>query len=189
MDKRDKELKKIKDEVLKCRKCNLYKKRKYPVIGEGNHKAKIILIGEAPGATENLTGHPFCGAAGKILDELFSLIGRERKDVFVCNILKCQPPGNRNPRKQEIESCAPFLLRQIEVIKPRVICTLGNFSTTFIFRQYGLEDKIKGISHLHGKIFEAEKTTIIPFYHPAVATYNANMKKILIKDFQILKNF
>jgi DNA polymerase len=100
----DEQLRKIKDDVLKCQKCSLFKTRKFPVIGQGNHQAKIVFIGEAPGASENLTGVPFCGAAGKILDELLESVGIKREDVYIANILKCRPPGNRNPEKKEIEA-------------------------------------------------------------------------------------
>ncbi|MCK4453942.1 uracil-DNA glycosylase [Candidatus Parcubacteria bacterium] len=191
VEKIEKELRKIKDEVLRCQKCVLYQTRTYPVIGEGNHQAKIVFIGEAPGESEDKTGRPFCGAAGKVLDELLNSAGIERTDVYICNILKCRPPENRNPKIEEIEACTPYLLKQIEIIKPKVICTLGNFSTAFIFEKYGLKDKIEGISKIHGNVFEAKtlfgSLKIIPLYHPAAATYNPNMKETLKKDFQILK--
>jgi len=192
IEKIEEELRKVKDEVLECKKCFLYKTRTYPVIGEGNHQAKIVFIGEAPGASEDKTGRPFCGAAGKILDELLNSAGIKRQDVYICNILKCRPPANRNPKTEEIEACTPYLLRQIEIIKPKAICALGNFSTSFIFEKYGLKDKIEGISRIHGKVFEVKtlfgSLKIIPLYHPATATYNPNMKEILKKDFQVLKN-
>ncbi len=188
---RDEKLKKIKNEVLKCRKCSLYKTRTYPVIGEGSHQAKIMFIGEGPGFNEDKTGRPFCGAAGKILDELLESAGIKREEIYICNILKCRPPNNRNPKKEEIESCTLYLERQIEIIKPKIICTLGNYSTVFIFEKFGLKDKIQGISKIHGKIFKSSNLfgsfDIIPFYHPAVVAYNQNMKEILKKDFQILK--
>ncbi len=185
----EEELKKIKEEVLNCKKCSLYKTRIYPVIGEGNHQAKMIFIGESPGAQENKTGRPFCGAAGKILDEVLESIGIKRKEVYICNILKCKPPRNRNPQKEEIEACVSYLERQIEIIKPKIICTLGNYSTAYIMEKYGLKDKIQGISKIRGKVFEIENLKIIPLYHPAVATYNPNMKEILKKDFKILEKF
>ncbi len=189
----EKQLKKIKDDVLKCQKCSLYQTRKFPVIGQGNHQAKIVFIGEAPGASENLTGVPFCGAAGKILDELLESVGIKREDVYIANILKCRPPGNRNPEKKEIEACTPYLEKQIEIINPKVICALGNFSTGFILEKYGLKDQIQGISKIHGNIFdpvnESGSLKIISFYHPAAAAYNSNMKEILKKDFEILKEF
>jgi len=193
----DNELKKIKDEVLNCKKCSLYeeriKNRFYPVIGEGNHQAKIIFVGEAPGLQEAKTGRPFCGAAGKILDELLESVSIKREDVYVTNLLKDRPPDNRDPLKEEIEACIPYLERQIEIIKPEVICPLGRFAMEFLMEKYGLKDQVQGISKIHGKIFEARtlfgSTKIISLYHPAVATYNPNMKEILKKDFKVLEKF
>ncbi len=185
-------LKKIKDEVVGCRKCPLSRERikdkYYPVIGEGNHYTKIIFIGEAPGMQEAKTGRPFCGQAGKILDELLESAGIKREEIYICNILKCRPPGNRNPQSQEIEACTPYLERQIEIIKPKVLCTLGNYSTGFIMKKYSLEAQIQGISRIHGKVFNTDSLKIIPLYHPAVVAYNANMKETLKQDFKVLKN-
>ncbi len=193
LEKVEQELKKIKDEVVNCRKCSLYKTRTYPVIGEGNHQAKIMFIGEAPGFQEDKTGRPFCGAAGKILDELLESVEIKREDVYIANLLKDRPPNNRDPQKEEIEACVPYLERQIEIIKPEVICPLGRYSMKFLMERFGLKDEIEPISKIHGKVFEAktlfQKLKIIPFYHPAVATYNPNMKEILKKDFKILEKF
>ncbi len=187
----EKELKKIKEEVIACQKCSLYKMRKYPVVGEGNHQAKIIFVGEAPGAQENMTGRPFCGAAGKILDELLNLTGIEKRDVYIANILKCRPSENRDPKEEEIAACSPYLERQIEAIQPKIICPLGRYAMNFLMEKFGLKEQIQPISKIHGKIFETEKFSqkikIIPFYHPAVAAYNINMKKTLKEDFKILK--
>lgn len=193
----EEEFRKIKEEVSSCKRCSLYKERVkggfYPVVGEGNYQAKIMLVGEAPGLNEARTGRPFCGAAGKILDELLGSIGIKREEIYITNILKDRPPGNRNPKKEEIEACTPYLERQIEVVKPEVICTLGNYSTAFIMDKYGLKNYIQGISKIHGKIFAVknlfQKIKIIPLYHPAVATYNINMKEILKKDFKVLEKF
>ncbi len=189
----EQELKKIKEEIINCRKCSLYKTRNYPVIGEGNHQAKIVFVGEGPGSSEDRTGYPFCGAAGKILDELLNAVEIKREEVYICNILKCRPPGNRDPQKEEIEACVPYLEKQIEIIKPEVVCPLGRFAMEFLMEKFGLKDQIQGISKIHGKVFESrslfQKITLIPFYHPAVATYNANMKEVLKKDFQVLKKF
>jgi len=186
-----KELKEIKDEVIACKKCPLYEYRKknkfYPVIGEGNHRAEIMFIGEAPGFNEAKTGRPFCGAAGKILDELLESVGIKREEVYITNVVKDRPPNNRDPNSEEVKAYSPFLKRQIDIIKPKVICSLGNCSTDFIFKKYGLEGKIQGISKVHGKVFSVDKINIIPLYHPAAATYNPNMKEIMKKDFQILK--
>ncbi len=193
----EKQLKKIKEEVINCKKCNLYEKRVkntfYPVVGEGNHQAGIIFIGEAPGLQEAKTGRPFCGASGKILDQLLESAGIERKDVYITNILKDRPPDNRDPEEQEIKACFPYLEKQIEAIKPKVICLLGRHSMQTLMEKYGLEAEIQGISKIHGKVFEAKasfgKIKIIPLFHPAVAVYNPNMKDELKKDFQILKEF
>lgn len=186
-------IEKLKKEIKACKKCPLYKSRKNPVVGEGSLNAKIMFIGEAPGASEDATGRPFCGAAGKVLDELLESAGIERSQVYIANILKCRPPGNRNPRAEEIRACTFYLERQIRIINPEVICTLGNFATSFIFKKYGLTDKLEGISKLHGKVFSAgdlfTQIKIIPLYHPAVATYNINMKEILKRDFQLLKSY
>ncbi|PIR02796.1 MAG: uracil-DNA glycosylase [Candidatus Nealsonbacteria bacterium CG_4_9_14_3_um_filter_35_11] len=191
---------KIKNEVLNCKKCSLYKERVkngfYPVIGEGNHKAKIIFVGEAPGFNEARTSHPFCGAAGKILGQLLKSVAIERKEVYITNILKDRPANNRVPKPEEIKACGPYLDRQIKIIKPKIVCTLGNYSTKYIFKKYGLEDEIQGISKIHGKIFSAfgkdgqfNGVKIIPLYHPAVVVYNQNMKQALEKDFKILEKF
>ena len=195
MTKKEKEekLKEIREEVINCKKCSLYKTRNYPVIGEGNHEAKIMFVGEAPGLQEDRTGRPFCGAAGKILDELLNSIGLKREEVYISNLLKCRPPQNRDPQKEEITSCAPYLERQIEIIGPRIICPLGRYSMKFLMEKFGLKNEIQPISKIHGKVFEVKNLfwniKIIPLYHPAVATYNPNMKKILERDFQVLKRF
>lgn len=163
------------------------------MVGEGSHFAKIMFVGEGPGLNEAKTGRPFCGAAGKILDELLGSIGIERKSVYITNIIKDRPPGNRDPNLEEIEACAPFLLRQIEIIRPKVICPLGNYANTFLLTEFGLIDKIEGISKIHGKVFKVRadygEVEIISMYHPAVAVYNINMKNTLKDDFKILKKY
>jgi uracil-DNA glycosylase family 4 len=196
MENRTEQLRKIKDEIVAAKNSPLYdfrvKNNFLPVIGEGDHYAKIMFIGEAPGKNEALTGRPFCGAAGRILDELLQSIDIDRKNVYVTNIVKDRPPFNRDPLPEEIEFYAPFLVRQIEIIKPEVIATLGRFSMAYIMKKFGLESELKSISVMHGKIFNAETsygiTKIIPFYHPAVAVYGTS-KEILKKDFKILQSF
>ncbi len=187
----EKQLKKIKQEVLVCQKCSLYKNRIYPVIGEGNHQARIAFIGEAPGFSEAKTGHPFCGPSGKILDELLDSIGIKRQDVYITNLLKDRPPDNRDPEMEEIKACYPYLKKQIEVIKPGVICLLGRHSMRFLMKKFGLEKEIQPISKIHGQVFQSNKllegVKIIPLYHPAVSVYNVNMRSVLMEDFQILK--
>jgi len=185
------ELQKIKEEILNCKKCPLYKTRILPVIGEGNHRAKIVFVGEAPGLNEAKTGRPFCGAAGKILDELLNSVGIERKEVYITNLLKDRPPNNRDPRKEEIITCAPFLERQIKIINPEIISPLGRFSMCFLMEKFGLENKIEPISKIHGKVFRAinlfQEIKIVPLFHPAAALYNPKIKKVMKKDFKIFK--
>jgi DNA polymerase len=191
--KKTEELRKIKTAVLSCKKCPLYQGRICPVIGKGNHQAKIMLVGEAPGFNEDRSGHPFCGAAGKILDELLSSVRIKREQIYITNVLKCRPPGNRDPLPEEIKACASYLERQIEIIRPKVICPLGRHSMKFLLERFGLPDQIEGISKIHGSLFESQKffpgIKIIPLYHPAVAIYNPKMLNMLKKDFQILERY
>lgn len=189
----NKEIKSVRDKIIKCKKCVLSKTRTLPVIGQGSHQAKIVFVGEAPGANEDRTGVPFCGQSGNFLNELLEFAGIKREDVYICNILKCRPPNNRDPLADEIEKCTPYLESQIRAIKPKVIGTLGNYATAFILRKYDLGHEVRGIGQLHGKIFKAKDTfgivKIIPFYHPAAAVYNANMKDVLKEDFKILEKY
>ncbi len=192
--KKEKEMEKLKNECLDfCKRRSLYREGTYPVFGEGSLDAKIILSGEAPGYYESLSGHPFCGAAGKVLDELLESVGIKRKEVYVTNIVKLRPPSNRDPKPEEIQAFGPYLERQIEIIKPEVICSLGRFSMKFLMEKFGLKNAIQPISKIHGKVFEVnslfQNIKIIPLYHPAVVTYNSNMKEILKKDFQVLEKF
>jgi DNA polymerase len=151
----------------------------------------LIFIGEAPGYSEDQQGRPFVGKAGKVLDELLASIGLHRSEVYIANVLKCRPPGNRDPLPAEIEACTPYLDTQLELIQPQVIATLGNFSLTYLFEKFGLHAKKDKISKIHGKVFTvctiAGVTTIVPLYHPAVAVYNPGMKQTLLEDFQVLR--
>ncbi len=181
------QLKQVKADVVACHKCSLGETRILPVVGVGNHEAEIMFVGEAPGANEDKTGVPFCGRAGAILDEMLNVAGVQRESVYICNILKCRPPGNRNPEMEEVETCTPFLDRQIEIIKPKFICCLGNFATSYLMQKFGLGDMVRGISKIHGQIYTVPadwgEILIVPFYHPAVATYHASMKETLKEDF------
>jgi len=186
------EIKKLKKECIEfCKKSSLYKEGTFPVFGEGSLNAEIMLVGEAPGYNESITGKPFCGASGKILDELLESAGLKREDIFITNIVKLRPPNNRNPTKEEIKQFSHFLDKQIEIINPKMICTLGNFSTGYILERFNLKDKIQGISKIHGQIFNVSTLLgiikIVPLYHPAVAAYDANMKDTLKQDFLVLK--
>jgi len=197
-------LNELKKEVEECRRCSLYKTRTKVVFGTGPVDANLMIISEAPGYWEDRRGEPFVGAAGKVLDELLESVDIKREDVYICNLLKCRPPGNRDPKPEEIKACTPYLVRQIEIIAPKIICPLGRYSMRFLMEKFGLKDEIQPISKIHGKVFEVSpvksslrevfakgeqfnRVKIIPLYHPAVATYNPNMKEILKKDFQILK--
>ena len=196
-DNRTELLRKIKEEVLNLKESPLHQERVkngvFPVIGEGSHYAKIMFVGEAPGKNEAATGRPFCGMSGKLLDELLASAGIPRQDVYITNIVKDRPPANRDPLPDEISVYGPFLDRQIEIIQPEVIATLGRFSMDYIMRKLGLESELKPISQMHGKVFEVEtgygKLKIIPLYHPAVAIYNRTTKDVLINDFQVLRGF
>jgi uracil-DNA glycosylase len=190
-------LREIRDEVRNLVASPLYAYRTennyHAVLGEGNHQASIMFVGEAPGKNEALTGRPFCGAAGKILDELLSSVDIKREDVYITNIVKDRPPDNRDPLPEEIELYAPFLLRQIEIIKPKVLIGLGRFSSIYIMEKFGLAEKVRTISKMHGMSFVTEAPfgllTIVPFYHPAAAIYSTATKDELKKDFQLLKKF
>ncbi len=185
-------LKEIRDEVWNLAQSPLYEERiknnAYPVIGEGSHDTEIVFIGEAPGKNEAATGRPFCGRSGQVLDSLLAHIKLNRKDVYITNIVKDRPTNNRDPKPEEIDLYAPFLDRQIEIIKPKIIVTLGRFSMEYIMKRYGLDKQFDSISKIHGKSFEAQfsfgKVFVLPLYHPAVAVYNNNMMNDLKKDFE-----
>lgn len=188
-------MKQIRDEVLALTASPLYKERiengYFPVIGAGSHDATIMFVGEAPGKNEAKTGRPFCGASGRVLDELLAHAGIARDDVYITNIVKDRPTNNRDPKPDEIELYAPFLDRQIEIIQPKVIATLGRFSMEYIMCRYGLEGQLGTISELHGKQFVARMSwgdvTIVPLYHPAVGIYNRNQLPDLKRDIEVLR--
>ncbi|OHB00554.1 MAG: uracil-DNA glycosylase [Candidatus Zambryskibacteria bacterium RIFCSPHIGHO2_12_FULL_44_12b] len=194
-DERKEKMKEIKDEILGLMESPLFdyrsKNKYFPVIGEGSHHAKVMFVGEAPGENEARTGKPFCGRAGKILDELLGSVSLPRSEVYVTNIVKDRPPGNRDPLPEEIAIYAPFLDRQIEIIKPKVVATLGRYSMAYILNKFGVAEAGEPISRLHGRIFDVETPSgglkIVPLYHPAVAIYNQQLKPILIEDFRVIK--
>jgi uracil-DNA glycosylase family 4 len=177
-------------EIIVCTKCPLWKTRKNAVPGEGNSETSVMFIGEAPGQSEDVKGKPFVGAAGKFLETMLSEISLSRNDVFICNIVKCRPPRNREPMPNEIQTCTPYLDRQIKIIKPKFIVTLGNYSTAYIFSKANLA--FSGITKTRGKFFHAiildMQMTIFPTFHPAAALYSAKYKETLQLDFHLLKN-
>jgi len=187
--KLDDEMMEIDKLIANCKKCELWKTRKNIVIGSGSFNAKIMFIGEAPGYHEDLLGIPFVGRAGKFFDELLKSINLNREETYICNILKCRPPDNRNPSNFEIEKCTPYLDRQIMEIKPEIIVTLGNFPSNYVLNKFGF--KPEKIGRIHGKKYPIKNllfdSVIIPMYHPAAAVYNPNMKKILLEDFKTIE--
>lgn len=197
MNKKTEELKKIKDEILALRESPLYEYRvenKYfPVIGEGSHDSHIMFVGEAPGENEAKTARPFCGRSGKLLDELLTSIGMDRKSVYVTNLVKDRPQDNRDPSPDEIILYGAFLERQIEILQPKIIATLGRHSMKYIFEKYGLGTVLESISKIHGREFVGRASygplTVVALYHPAVALYNGSMKPILMTDFKILQKY
>jgi DNA polymerase len=176
-------------EVVICTLCPLSKSRKKAVPGEGDPKARIMLIGEAPGSSEDLQGRPFVGAAGKFLETLLSGIRLSREEVFICNIVKCRPPRNRPPGPLEVQTCTPYLERQMELIKPKLLVTLGSCSTAYIFSRAHLP--FTGITAVRGKIdrvvLSDVQMTIFPTFHPAAALYSAKYREQITADFKLLK--
>jgi DNA polymerase len=179
----------VASEVKACRRCGLWKTRKNAVPGDGSPEAQIVFVGEAPGYWEDVKGKPFVGAAGKFLDALLAEAGLQRSQVFIGNVLKCRPPGNREPAQSEIEACTPFLDRQILALQPKIIVTLGNYSTAYIFAKAELP--FKGITEARGKFCQAKvlglAVTVFPTLHPAAGLYSAKYKQLLIEDFKLLK--
>jgi DNA polymerase len=161
------------------------------VVGEGVPDAEIMFIGEAPGAQEASSGRPFVGSAGRVLDGYLEAIGLDREDVYVTNVVKDRPPENRDPTKEEIAAYAPFLVRQVEVIQPRVIVTLGRFAMDYVLELFEMEEQGSKISDLHGQALETEapygELVVVPLYHPAAGFYNKDLRDVMAEDFQVLK--
>ena len=167
-------------QVDSCRRCPLCDGRTQTVFGVGNPHARVMFIGEAPGKNEDLQGEPFVGAAGHYLNELLGCAGLRREDVFIANVLKCRPPGNRDPRPEEIQTCTPYLREQTRTIDPEVLVTLGKFSTQFVLKTQ------VGITGLHGRVQRAGKFLVFPVFHPAAALYDGAKREALENDFVTL---
>jgi DNA polymerase len=169
------------DETASCARCALAEGRTQVVFGVGNPDADLMFVGEAPGFHEDQQGIPFVGQAGKLLDRLLGGIGLERSDIYIANVLKCRPPQNRDPLPEEIAACEPHLFRQIELIQPRLVATLGNFATKL------LSGKPLGITRVHGQeqqvLLGSSSVLLYPLYHPAAALYTPSMLKVLEQDF------
>ena len=170
------------DQVAGCTRCALAETRTQVVFGAGSPTAELMFVGEAPGFHEDKNGIPFVGAAGKLLSKLLDGIGLSRDDVYICNTVKCRPPGNRNPLPEELEACETHLFRQIEIIQPRLVATLGNFATKL------LSGKPAGITQVHGReqqvVLGGRPVTLYPIFHPAAALYTPRMLQVLEEDFR-----
>jgi len=181
-------LKELEGKIRECTKCSLSETRKFPVPGEGDINAKVMLIGLGPGYHENLQGKPFVGSSGKFLDELLKLARLKREDVYITNVIKCYLPDNK-PTQEQIKLCSPYLDQQIELIKPETILTLGNVATSHISQKFNLG--IGSIGKTHGMVFRIStlllQTRIIPMYHPASALYNPGMRETLKDDWRDLR--
>jgi DNA polymerase len=179
--------KQLHQKIKTCQKCDLRKSCQQVVVGDGNFSAKLMFIGEAPGKKEDEIGEPFRGASGKFLNELLASVKLNRADIYITNIVKCRPPQNRDPKKQEIEICTEWLNQQIKIIRPKLIITLGRYSLQHFF-------PLEQISQAHGQFLQREISEIknqnfYILYHPAAALYNGKLRKVLKKDFQKIKNF
>jgi DNA polymerase len=182
MEDRPARLEALQQEASGCTRCRLSEGRTQVVFGVGNPDAELMFVGEAPGFHEDKQGYPFVGQAGKLLDKLLAGIGLTRADVYIANVLKCRPPGNRDPQPDEIEQCEGYLFRQIEAIEPKLVATLGNFATKL------LSGKQPGITRVHGQEQEVtlggRHVTLYPLYHPAAALYTPRMLQVLEEDFR-----
>ena len=170
----------LRAQVEACHACPLAQTRTQIVFGDGNPDARVLIVGEAPGKNEDLQGIPFVGKAGQNLNRLLEIAGLARENVFIANVLKCRPPGNRDPRPEEIEVCTPFLREQTRTINPEYIVTLGNFATKFILKTD------RGITRLHGQLHHAGRFKVFPIYHPAAAIYDRSKMEALENDFVTL---
>jgi DNA polymerase len=173
------------DESLRdCRRCALHESRINVVVGAGSPDARLMFVGEAPGYNEDVQGQPFVGAAGKLLDELLrEILGIPREDVYIANVLKCRPPENRDPTAVEVETCTPFLLEQVDVISPLMVCALGNFATRT------LTGRREGITKLRRKVIRSGGRLVFPMYHPAAALHRGDLYEDVRLDFVVLKKF
>jgi len=164
------------DEIKDCHRCKLYKGRTRIVFGVGNPNAELVFVGEAPGRDEDLQGEPFVGEAGQLLTRIIEAMGLKREDVYIANVVKCRPPENRNPEPDEIEVCEPFLLRQLDIIRPKVICALGTFASQCLLRTKGK------ISELRGNFYYYHNMKVMPTYHPAYLLRNPGDKRLVWED-------
>ena len=171
----------LSQEACTCQKCGLAQTRTSVVFGSGNTNADLIFIGEAPGAEEDQQGLPFVGAAGQLLTRMIEAMGLTREDVYIANIIKCRPPNNRDPKPEELAACQPYLLQQIDLIAPVVICTLGRFAAQTLLRT------TESMGRLRGKIFDYQGAKLVPTYHPAALLRNAQWKRPAWEDLKLVR--
>ncbi len=183
-EQRREELVSLFHEVEACRRCPLYETRSRAVFGAGDADAELMFVGEAPGAEEDRQGLPFVGRAGKLLEELLQGVGLSREQVFIANVLKSRPPGNRDPQPLEIEACRPFLFEQIRLIEPRVVCTLGNFATKLLSGNPAGITRVRGTPQVHE--LGGRTVFLLPLFHPAAGLRTPAVKETLRADFQTL---
>jgi len=174
----DDTLLRIREDLGECTRCKLHKHRHTIVFGDGNPKAELVFVGEGPGADEDAQGLPFVGRAGKLLTQMIEAMGLQRKDVYICNVVKCRPPENRTPEDDEISTCSPFLLRQLDVISPKVIVCLGAVAAKTLLKTN------RGISHFRGQWLDFHSSKLMATYHPAYLLRNPNAKGEVWKDLQ-----
>lgn len=184
------ELKLLEDEIRGCVKCPLHKSRTNPVPGEGSRKSGLMFVGEAPGFNEDRQGRPFVGAAGKLLTELIEdILGLRRDEVYITNVVKCRPPHNRDPLPEEIEACAPYLERQVSILRPKVIVALGRHSALHFLSKAGIG--AEGIMAVRGRFYRIRyagaSLEVFPTLHPAAALYNPGNRDVIVEDFKRLK--
>jgi uracil-DNA glycosylase len=179
----DETLDTLRAELTDCRRCKLSPTRKNIVFGSGNPDAELMFVGEAPGADEDEQGLPFVGRAGQLLTKIIEAMGMSRKDVFICNILKCRPPGNRNPETDEIAACEQFLFRQIAAVKPKIICALGTFGAQTLLRT------TESIGRLRGRLIDYRGVKLIATFHPAYLLRNPNEKRRVWEDMLVIRKF
>jgi DNA polymerase len=173
----------IRADLNECRRCKLAPSRKNIVFGSGNPKAELMFVGEAPGADEDEQGLPFVGRAGQLLTKIIESIGISRSDVYICNIVKCRPPGNRNPEPDEIRACEEFVFRQIAAIKPRVICALGAFGAQTLLRT------TEPIGRLRGRLYDYRGSKLVATFHPAYLLRNPMEKRRVWEDMQAIRKY
>lgn len=174
-------LEEVRVNLGECTRCRLYSNRTHIVFGEGNSTAKVVFVGEGPGHEEDRLGRPFVGAAGKLLDRIIAAMGWRRDEIYICNVIKCRPPRNRDPLPDEIEQCGPFLRRQLRAIRPQAIMALGSFAAQFLLSSQ------QPISKLRNRVHHFEGIPVVPTYHPAYLLRNPLQKREVWKDIQLLR--